>query len=87
MKLEEEIKKLFKEEPNKALYPIDNKMKFLESLGIVGMSSENIRYVINYLVKNYAKTYLEVGNSGCGWPDHTSRPKWWNGLRLFYRGI
>jgi len=66
MELEKEIEGLFKEDPNKALYPIDNKMKFLEDLGVEGMSSENIRYIINYLVKNYAKTYLEVGTyKGC----------------------
>jgi len=42
--------------------PKDRRMAVVEQLGIKGMSTENVRYVINELVKQYAKTYLEVGS-------------------------
>ena len=44
------------------LNPIDRRMTALKE--VEGMNTENVRFLINYLVKNYAKngTYLEVGS-------------------------
>jgi len=43
------------------LYPIDRRMDIIKTLNIKGMNTENIRFIINDLVKKYAKTYLEIG--------------------------
>lgn len=51
---------------NNTKFPKDRRMKIIEDNNIIGMSSENIRFLINELVKKYAKTYLEVGTyQGC----------------------
>jgi hypothetical protein len=50
------------------LYPKDRRMRVLEEKGVRGMSSENVRFVVNELVRRFAKegTYLEVGSlQGC----------------------
>ncbi len=77
MKLFEEIKKCFPEPIENALFPHDRRMKWIEENGIEGLSSENIRFVINEVVRlvhqeqmgdynNYIGKYLEVGSyRGC----------------------
>ncbi len=45
------------------LYPKDRRMSILEQKNVIGMSSENIRFLINEAVRKFAKEglYLEVG--------------------------
>ena len=59
--MNEIINKLFIGDPNKAKFPIDRRMKVLSDNNLEGMSSENIKLVINECVKLFAKTYLEIG--------------------------
>lgn len=47
----------------KDLFPRDRRMRVLHEKGVAGMNSENIRFLINEIVRKCAKdgTYLEVG--------------------------
>jgi len=56
------LKELIGDNYENELYPKDRRMNILSELGINGMSTENIRYIINEYVKRYAKTYLEIGS-------------------------
>ncbi len=50
------------------LFPNDRRMHVLKEKGVAGMSSENIRFLINETVRRFAKNgvYLEVGTyNGC----------------------
>jgi hypothetical protein len=52
----------------KDLHPIDRRMDVLREKNVAGMSSENVRLLINEIVRAFAKdgTYLEVGSlQGC----------------------
>ena len=60
------IKKILKEcwvHYKKDLSPKDRRMSILKEKGVRGMSTENIRFLLNEIVKKFAKrgTYLEVG--------------------------
>lgn len=49
-------------------HPIDRRMRVIVERGVDGMSTENVRYLINEIVRRYAQggTYLEVGSyRGC----------------------
>jgi hypothetical protein len=60
------LRKYFKDLMKDSYFPKDRRMKVIEDVGIEGLSSENIRFVINELVRRYAGTYLEVGSyKGC----------------------
>ena len=51
-----------------AEFPIDRRMSVLEENGVKGMSTENIRYAINEIVRLFAADglYVEVGSwKGC----------------------
>jgi len=56
------LKKLYGDDYDHCLHPIDRRMKIIDDFGIEGMSTENTRFLINELVRLYAKTYLEVGS-------------------------
>lgn len=49
-------------------YPKDRRMRILDEKGVYGMSTENVRFLLNEIVRRYAKggTYLEIGTlHGC----------------------
>ena len=53
---------------SKDMNPLDRRMRVLEERGVEGMSTENIRFLMNELVRRFATggTYLEVGTyKGC----------------------
>lgn len=66
------ISKILKEcwvDYKKDLSPKDRKMNILKERAVRGMSTENIRFLLNEIVKRFAQkgTYLEVGIfRGCG---------------------
>lgn len=65
------INKILKEnwvDYNAELHPKDRRMDILREKGVKGMSTENVRFFFNEIVKQYAKNgiYLEIGMfQGC----------------------
>lgn len=69
--MQKKINKILKlnwQDYKKDLFPKDRRMQVLEQKNVLGLNSENVRFLINELVKVFAKNgvYLEVGTFlGC----------------------